>query len=81
MRATARVIGSSVRAKGRGIVQGHSMAWALPIGMTVRASATDTSGIQKYLRVTPETPQQLIWLVPQNGIDYYIESNTDWNIR
>jgi hypothetical protein len=81
MRATARVVGCSVRAKASGIVRGSSMAFALPMGIRATASATDMTGISKYLRVTPETPQQLIWLVPQYGIDYYVESNTDWNIK
>ena len=80
MKATARVIGSSVSAKARGIGRQPVMAIALPIGIRVSAGATDMTGAQKYLRVQPETPQQLIWLVPQYGIDYQVESNTNWNI-
>lgn len=70
MKATARAIRSSVCAS----------ASAMPLGIRVYAGATEMSGVTKYLRVQPETPQQLIWLVPQYGIDYQVESNTNWNI-
>lgn len=35
----------------------------------------------KYLRIVPVEPQQLVWLVPQYGVDYDIISNTNWNIK
>jgi hypothetical protein len=35
----------------------------------------------RYLRVTPTEPQTLIWLVPQYGVDYHVESNQDWIIK
>ena len=70
MRATARVIRSSVLGRAR----------AMPFGLRVTATPTELSGVTKYLRVQPETPQQLVWLVPQYGIDYQVESNTNWNI-
>ena len=70
MKASARVIGSSICAR----------ASSLPVGLQATAFPTDVSGVKKYLRVHPETPQQLIWLVPQYGLDYQIESNTNWNI-
>ena len=70
MKATARAIGSSVCAR----------ASAMPLGIRVHAGPTEMSGVTKYLRVQPDTPQQLVWLVPQYGIDYQVESNTNWNI-
>jgi hypothetical protein len=36
---------------------------------------------EKYLRVTPSTPQTLVWMVPGNEIVYGVESNTVWNIE
>lgn len=36
---------------------------------------------QKYLRVTPSTPQTLVWMVPGNELTYGVESNTKWNIE
>lgn len=35
----------------------------------------------KYLRVTPSTPQTLVWMVPGNEIVYGVESNTTWDIE
>ena len=47
------------------------------------ASRTRETGLYHYLRVTPEQPQQLVWLNPQMGIDYTIETSTDleWQIK
>lgn len=42
---------------------------------------TEETNLMTYLRVSPVEPQQLVWLVPQVGIDYTIESNTNWNIK
>jgi hypothetical protein len=36
---------------------------------------------EKYLMVTPSTPQTLVWMVPGNEIVYGVESNTVWNIE
>lgn len=44
-----------------------------------KAGQTVESCLRKWLRVTPEEPQGITWLTP-TGIDYTIESNTDWNI-
>ena len=79
MKAKAMAIGSSVSARARGIGHQSAMALSLP-GLRVTAGPTDISGAFKYLRVKPEEPQQLIWLVPKYGIDYQVESNTNWNI-
>ena len=56
-------------------------AWALPSGVAASARPTDAVSLLKYLRVKPVDPQTLVWLVPQYGIDYTIESNTNWNIK
>ena len=45
------------------------------------AYPTDEVNVLKYLRVMPEQPQELVWLVPQVGIDYTIESNTKWIVK
>jgi len=42
---------------------------------------TGETNLMTYLRVSPVEPQQLVWLVPQVGVNYTIESNTDWNIK
>lgn len=81
MKARARLIstataGSAARLMGRSA----GRARALPSGVSVMASATDETGVHRYLYVAPETPQTLVWLVPQVGIDYTIESNTNWHI-
>ena len=81
MRARGRLITGSVRASARIVEQLPVAAWAVPSGVGVSARATDRSGILRYLRVTPTEPQTLIWLVPQYGVDYHVESNQDWIIK
>lgn len=56
-------------------------AWAFPSGVAVSARPTDAVSLLKYLRVMPEQQQTLVWLVPQYGVDYTVESNTNWNIK
>ncbi len=81
MKATARLITGSLRAKA-GIVGGiAAQAWAQPSGVSASGRMTEETNLKTYLRVSPVEPQQLVWLVPQVGIDYTIESNTDWNIK
>lgn len=81
MKATARLITGSLRATA-GIVGGiAAQAWAQPSGVSASGRMTEETNLKTYLRVTPVDPQQLVWLVPQVGIDYTIESNTDWNIK
>ena len=80
MKATARLITGSLRATA-GIVGGiAAQAWAQPSGVSASGRMTEEMGLKAYLRVSPVEPQQLVWLVPQVGIDYTIESNTYWNI-
>lgn len=81
MKATARLITGSLRATA-GIVGGiAAQAWAQPSGVSASGRMTEETNLKTYLRVSPVEPQQLVWLVPQVGIDYTIESNTDWNIK
>lgn len=81
MKATARLITGSLRASAHVVGGIAAKAWALPSGVSVTARPTDDVSLMKYLRVTPVDPQTLVWLVPQYGIDYTIESNTNWNIK
>ncbi len=81
MKAIARVIRSSVRARAataNGVV---AAAYAMPL-IQPKAEVTEQSGLVHWLRVTPEEPQQLVWLVPQVGIDYDIQTSTGlkWHI-
>lgn len=81
MKAKARLITGSLRATA-GIVGGiAAQAWAQPSGVSASGRMTEETNLKTYLRVSPIEPQQLVWLVPQVGIDYTIESNTDWNIK
>lgn len=80
MKAKARLITGSLRATA-GIVGGiAAQAWAQPSGVSASGRMTDEPNLKAYLRVSPVEPQQLVWLVPQVGIDYTIESNKNWNI-
>lgn len=81
MKGTARLITGSLRASAHAVGGIAASAWAVPSGVSVSARQTDDVGLLKYLRVTPTEPQMLVWLVPQYGIDYTIESNTNWNIK
>lgn len=82
MRGAGRLVTGSVRASARGIAQSSVKAWAVP-GISATASTTDKSGLNLYLHVTPTEPQQLVWLVPQVGIDYYVSTSTGlkWQIK
>ena len=81
MKATARLITGSLRATA-GIVGGiAAQAWVQPSGVSASGRMTEETNLMTYLRVSPVEPQQLVWLVPQVGIDYTIESNTNWNIK
>lgn len=80
MKAKARLITGSLCATA-GIVGGiAAQAWAQPSGVSASGRMTDEPNLKAYLRVSPVEPQQLVWLVPQVGIDYTIESNKNWNI-
>ena len=77
MKGTARLIGSI---SGRAYPTGSATVLG-PIGGS--GSRTRDVGLLHWLHVTPEEPQQLVWLVPQVGIDYTIETSTNlhWEIK
>ena len=81
MKATARVITGSVKARAIGIGQGVSIAaCGLPAGIEVTATVDERKNLYKPIRVSPETPQMLVWLTPGNTVDYTIITNLDWQI-
>jgi hypothetical protein len=80
MKATARLITGSLRATASIVGGIAAQAWAQPSGVSASGRMTEETNIKAYLHVSPVEPQQLVWLVPQVGVDYTIESNTDWNI-
>lgn len=81
MKATARLMTGSVRARAHVVGDIAAQAWAQPSGVSASGRMTEETNLNTYLRVSPVEPQQLVWLVPQVGVDYTIESNTDWNIK
>lgn len=83
MKAKARVIQSSVRAVATTTKGLMTVAYTMPKGVGLKATPTDESGLQRFLHVTPEEPQELVWLVPQYGIDYTITTSTGlkWEIK
>ena len=83
MKATARIITGSIRAKAYGIRESVVRAFAMPTGVAVASKPTEDTGIRHFLHVAPEQPQELVWLVPQVGIDYTITTSTNlkWQIK
>ncbi len=81
MKARARLITGSLRATASIVGGIAAQAWAQPSGVSASGRMTEETSLKTYLRVSPVEPQQLVWLVPQVGIDYTIESNTNWNIK
>ena len=81
MKATARLMTGSVRARAHVIGDIAATAYGLP-SIQSQASLTEQSGLRHFLTVTPTEPQQLVWLNPQTGIDYNIRTSSglDWNI-
>ena len=77
----------------KGNITGSGSAVKTPIeavGLGCRAQwgrdAFETSSrnlvnLRKYLRVVPETPQSVAWVVPGNELTYHVESNTDWILK
>ena len=81
MKGRARLITCSLRATASIVGGIAAQALAQPSGVSASGRMTEETNLKTYLRVSPVEPQQLVWLVPQVGIDYTIESNTDWNIK
>lgn len=92
MTGKARLIGSI---SGRASATGGVTAKATIMGSPYRGIAqhqqpirgsgerTRDTGLYHWLTVTPTEPQHLVWLTPQVGIDYQIETSTDlkWQIK
>ena len=81
--AVAFVFHTGIRSKAEPMGGLPGMAAGMPTGIYPMARPTDESGLAHFLHVTPETPQQLVWLVPQYGIDYTIETSRGlkWQIK
>lgn len=83
MKATARAITGGIRAAASPVGRLVAHGYGLHTGVMAKAEATDETGVRAYyLRVEPEEPKQLVWLVPQYGIDYHViaSKSTKWNI-
>jgi hypothetical protein len=82
MKATARAIRGSVRAVATVTSGLAAAAITLPTGIQPKAEATEQAGVRHFLTVAPEEAQQLVWLVPQVGVDYTVTTSTNlkWRI-
>ena len=92
IRGRAAIIGNGVSGRGsqvavvtasaaaRGVMEGKAFPELKPVNAD--AYRTRGTGIFHWLEVTPTEPQQLVWLNPQMGIDYTINTSTglDWKI-
>ena len=92
MKGSARLVGSI---GGRAYSIGNATTKAVAFGVlssskamtfgTINGSGERTrdTGLWHWIQVTPTEPQHLVWLVPQVGIDYTIETSTDlhWEIK
>ena len=92
MKGTGRLITATAgRAKAVGMVAAGAAAIGADIAARTamlgpingQAERTRATGLLHYLRVLPEQPQELVWLTPMVGIDYYIETsnNLEWEIK
>ena len=92
IRGRAAIIGNGVSGRGsqvavvtasaaaRGVMDGKAFPELKPINTD--AYRTRGTGLFHWLEVTPTEPQQLVWLNPQYGIDYDINTSTGlhWKI-
>jgi hypothetical protein len=81
IRATAHAIPTATaKAAALLAVSGRAGDALRPIDGT--ADRTRETGLFHWLQVTPTEPQQLVWLNPQIGIDYTINTSTGlhWKI-
>ena len=92
IRGSAQLInGSTGRAAATRMVEAKASAidaikaTAIDVLSPLRGYAERTwqTGLMTYLRVLPEQPQELVWLTPQVGIDYEIQTsnNLEWIIK
>ena len=92
IRGRAAIIGIGVSGRGsqvavvtasaaaRGVIEGKAFPELKPINAD--AYRTRGTGLLHWLQVTPTEPQQLVWLNPQYGIDYTINTSSGlhWKI-
>ena len=88
MKGSARVVG---RIRGGAYAVGQPTANAVAFGVLNpgkadavglfggKAGRTRDTGLSHFLYVEPKEPQELLWLVPQVGIDYTITTSTNLN--
>jgi hypothetical protein len=94
IKATAKII-SNIPARwwadARGQVHGRALPRTRPQASAAgelpltdgSAERTREAGLRHWIKVQPEQPQEIVWLTPQVGIDYQIETSTDlhWIIK
>ena len=70
----------AARAAARGMIDGQSRSALKPI--PAEGERTRATGLLHWLQVTPKEPQQLLWLNPQYGIDYTVNTSSGlhWKI-
>ena len=92
IRGRAAIIGNGVSGRGsqvavvtasaaaRGVIGGKAFPELKPVNAD--AFRTRDTGLFHWLEVTPTEPQQLVWLNPQYGIDYTINTSSGlhWKI-
>ena len=81
LRATAHAIPTAT-AKAAALLAMSGRAGDAIKSIDGTADRTRETGLLYWLQVTPSEPQQLVWLNPQMGIDYNIETSTGlhWKI-
>ena len=81
LRATAHAIPTAT-AKAAALLAVSGRAGDAIKSIDGPADRTRETGLLYWLQVTPSEPQQLVWLNPQMGIDYNIETSTGlhWKI-
>ena len=89
IRGRAAIIGNGVSGRGsqvavvtasaaaRGVMEGKAFPELKPINAD--AYRTRDTRLLTWLQVTPTEPQQLVWLNPQYGIDYTINTSSGLN--
>ena len=92
IRGRAAIIGNGVSGRGSqvavvtasaaacGVTEGKTFPELKPINAD--AYRTRDTGLLAWLQVTPTETQQLVWINPQMGIDYTINTSTGlhWKI-
>ena len=81
LRATAHAIPTAT-AKAAALLAVSGRAGDAIKSIDGTADRTRETGLLYWLQVTPSEPQQLVWINPQMGIDYNIETSTGlhWKI-